>query len=720
VLRTADCPAKLAGPSAVRSTQFGAGEAVVVMEQTLRLCGLWHGVCSEDTRKGGCMHPDTGLRRVIIEGIQPAIDAGRFPIKRTVGDQVVVEADIFTDGHDLLSAVLCYRRADAACWTEVAMTPLGNDRWQGRFSVTQLGRYCYTLQAWVDHFATWYQALHKRVEAEQEVQVELLIGAELIEAASQRAAGTDAAALQERARRLQSPLGSGSIAEAHLVLEDEILVKLMALYPDRRFATVTPCEFPVVVERHKACFSTWYEMFPRSCAPVPGQHGTFKDCAARLPYLARMGFDVLYLPPIHPIGQVHRKGKNNATMATPDDPGSPWAIGAAAGGHMAVHPQLGTLEDFRNLLARAQEYGIEIALDLAFQCAPDHPYVQEHPEWFQWRPDGTVQYAENPPKKYEDIYPFRFETAHWQTLWEELKRIVGFWIEQGVHIFRVDNPHTKPLPFWEWLINEIKDTHPEVLFLSEAFTRPKVQYHLAKRGFTQSYTYFAWRHTKEEITRYFTELTQTDVREYFRPNLWPNTPDILTEYLQHGGRPAFLIRLVLAATLGASYGIYGPVFELCEQHPRVEGSEEYLDSEKYEIRSWDLEQPQSLKDFIARVNRIRRENTALQSNQGLRFHTVDNPELLCYSKTTADDSNVVLVVVNLSPYHGHHGWVELQLDTLGLDPTQPVQMHDALSDARYLWHGARHYVELHPQVVPAHIFRLRRRIRTEQDFEYYL
>jgi len=666
------------------------------------------------------MHPDTGLRRVIIEGIQPAIDAGRVPIKRTIGDQVVVEADIFTDGHDLLSAVLCYRWADEAGWTEVAMAPLGNDRWQGRFSVPRLGRYSYTIRAWADHFATWYQALHKRVEAEQEVQVELLIGAELIEAASQRAAGTDAVALQERARRLRMPLGSGSIAQARLVLEDEILVRLMALYPDRRFATATPCEFPVVVDRDKACFSTWYEMFPRSCAPIPGQHGTFKDCEARLPYLAHMGFDVLYLPPIHPIGEVHRKGKNNATMATPDDPGSPWAIGSATGGHMAVHPQLGTLEDFRDLLAKAQEYGIEIAIDIAFQCAPDHPYVQEHPEWFQWRPDGTVQYAENPPKKYEDIYPFHFETAHWQALWEELKRIVCFWIEQGVRIFRVDNPHTKPLHFWEWLINEIKGSHPEVMFLSEAFTRPKVQYDLAKRGFTQSYTYFAWRHTKEEITRYFTELTRTNVREYFRPHLWPNTPDILTEYLQHGGRPAFLIRLVLAATLGASYGIYGPAFELCEPRPRFEGSEEYLDSEKYEIRSWDLEQRHSLQEFMARVNRIRRENPALQSNQGLHFHTVDNPELLCYSKSTADGSNVVLVVVNLSPYHVHSGWVELQLDALGLDPTQPAQMHDELSDARYIWHGSRHYVELHPQVVPAHIFRLRRRIRTEQDFEYYL
>jgi len=657
---------------------------------------------------------------VIIEGIQPAIDAGRFPIKRTIGEQVVVEADIFTDGHDLLSAVLCYRWTRDPVCTEVAMAPLGNDRWQGRFSVSQLGRYLYSIQTWVDHFATWYEALRKRVEVEQEVQVELLIGAELIEAASQRATGADVAALQERARRLRMPLESGSLAQARLVLEDETLRRLMALYPDRRFATTSPGEFAVVVDRDKARFSTWYEMFPRSCAAVPGQHGTFKACEARLPYLARMGFDVLYLPPIHPIGQVHRKGKNNATVATPDDPGSPWAIGSAAGGHTAIHPQLGTLDDFRSLIATAQEYGIEIALDIAFQCAPDHPYVREHPEWFRWRPDGTVQYAENPPKKYEDIYPFDFDTAHWQALWEELKGVVCFWIEQGVRIFRVDNPHTKPLRFWEWLINEIKVAHPEVIFLAEAFTRPKVQYHLAKRGFTQSYTYFAWRHTKEEITRYFTELTQTNVREYFRPHLWPNTPDILTEYLQHGGRPAFLIRLVLAATLGASYGIYGPAFELCEPRPRFEGSEEYLDSEKYEIRSWDLEQRHSLQEFMARVNRIRRENPALQSNQGLHFHTVDNPELLCYSKSTADRSNVVLVVVNLSPYHVHSGWVELQLDALGLDPIQPAQMHDELSDARYIWHGERHYVELHPQVVPAHIFRLRRRIRTEQDFEYYL
>jgi starch synthase (maltosyl-transferring) len=666
------------------------------------------------------MQSDTGWRRVIIAGVQPVIDAGRFPIKRTINESVVVEADIFADGHDLLSAVLCYRPAQQAHWTEVPMVPLGNDRWQGRFSVAQLGRYAYTVQAWVDHFTTWHEALRKRLMAGQDVTVELLVGAELIAAASQRATGTDAARLQAWVRRLRTPPETGSAEPAYLVLEDETLLRLMATYPDRRYATTCPREFPVVVDRDQARFSTWYEMFPRSCAPMPGQHGTFKDCAARLPYIARLGFDVLYLPPIHPIGQVHRKGKNNAPVATPDDPGSPWAIGSAAGGHTAVHPQLGTLADFRALLAQAQEYGIEVALDIAFQCAPDHPYVQEHPEWFRWRPDGTVQYAENPPKKYEDIYPFDFETAQWQALWEELKEIVCFWITQGVRIFRVDNPHTKPLCFWEWLINEVKTTHPEVIFLAEAFTRPKIQYHLAKRGFTQSYTYFAWRHTAEELTCYFTELTRTEIQEYFRPNLWPNTPDILTEYLQHGGRPAFLIRLVLAATLGASYGIYGPAFELCEQRPRSEGSEEYLDSEKYELRHWNLEQPDSLQDFIARVNRIRRDNPALQNNQGLRFHPVDNPELLCYSKSTPDHANVVVVVVNLSPYQAHSGWVELPLETLGLDPQQPAQMHDALSNARYLWHGARHYVALQPHTVPAHIFRVRRRLRTERDFEYYL
>jgi starch synthase (maltosyl-transferring) len=475
-----------------------------------------------------------------------------------------------------------------------------------------------------------------------------------------------------------------------------------------------------VVDREKARFSTWYEMFPRSCGLESGRHGTFKDCMARLPYVAAMGFDVLYLPPIHPIGRTHRKGDNNNPVAGPDDPGTPWAVGSEEGGHKSLHPQLGTLKDFRDFVTSARGYDIEIALDIAFQCSPDHPYVEEHPEWFRRRPDNTVQFAENPPKKYEDIYPFDFETYSWQELWHELKSIVTFWIEQGIRIFRVDNPHTKPFHFWQWLITEIKKSYPDVIFLSEAFTRPKVMYRLAKLGFTQSYTYFAWRNTAWELTQYFTELTRGNAREYFHPNLWPNTPDILTEYLQFGGRPAFMARLVLAATLGANYGIYGPAFELCENRPKEPGSEEYLDSEKYEVKNWDISGPDSLKDFVARVNQIRRENAALQGDWSLRFHEVDNTQLICYSKHTDDFSNVVLVVVNLDPHHTQSGWVEFPLEELGIDPQRSYQMHDLLSGARYLWRGTRNYVELNSQVAPAHIFRMRRRVRTERDFDYYM
>jgi starch synthase (maltosyl-transferring) len=433
-----------------------------------------------------------------------------------------------------------------------------------------------------------------------------------------------------------------------------------------------------------------------------------------------MGFDVLYLPPIHPIGRSFRKGPNNTTVAAPGDPGSPWAIGAEEGGHKAVHPELGTLEDFRHLVARAGDYGLELAIDIAFQSAPDHPYVKEHPEWFRQRPDGTIQYAENPPKKYQDIYPFDFETEHWQELWDELKSVVLFWIEQGVRIFRVDNPHTKPFPFWEWLIGDVKRDYPETIFLSEAFTRPKVMYRLAKLGFSQSYNYFPWRNTKEELTHYLTELTQTEVREYFGPNLWPNTPDILPESLQFGGRPAFMSRLILAATLGASYGIYGPAYELTENRPIAPGKEEYLYSEKYEIKRWDLDRPDSLKGLITRVNTIRRENPALQSNRNLVFHHTDNEEIIAYTKSTDDRSNQILVVVNLDPHYNHSGWVNLSLDALGIDPHQPYQMHDLLDDTRYLWHGAHNYVELRHLGVPAHIFVIRRRLHTEQDFDYYM
>jgi len=658
-----------------------------------------------------------GRSRVIIENVKPEIDSGRFPIKRTVGEKVVVEADTFTDSHDALSCILLHRKDGESRWQERPMEFLVNDRWRGEFAVTELGQYRYTVQAWVDHFKSWRQGLLKKFDAGYDISVDLLSGADLVEEAIKRAARSDAKKLKELALSLRSDeKGSDRV---HVATAQE-LSELMAKYPDRELATTYDRELVVVIDRPIARFSTWYEMFPRSCTPDAGRHGTFKECEARLPYIAGMGFDVLYFPPIHPIGQTHRKGKNNNPAPRPDDPGSPWAIGSAEGGHRDIHPQLGTLTDFRRLMAKAGEHGIEIAIDLAFHCTPDHPYVKEHPEWFRWRPDRTVQYAENPPKKYEDIYPLNFETEKWRELWEELKGVVLFWIDQGVRIFRVDNPHTKPFHFWEWLIGEIKKDHPEVIFLAEAFTRPKVMYQLAKLGFTQSYTYFAWRNTKRELTQYFTELTQTEVREYFLPNLWPNTPDILTEYLQMGGRPAFMARLVLAATLGASYGIYGPAFELCENRPKEPGSEEYLDSEKYEIKNWDIKKPESLRDFVARVNRIRRENPALHDDSSLRFHSTDNDQLICYSKQTDNCSNVIVVVVNLDPHHTQAGWVELYLPDLGINQHMPYQVHDLLSDARYLWHGHRNYVELNPQIVPSQIFRVRHKVRTERDFDYFM
>jgi len=663
------------------------------------------------------MNIDDGRSRVIIEGVTPEIDGGRFPIKRTVGERVVVEADIFADSHDTLSCVLLHRKDNESQWKEHPMDFLVNDRWRGEFTVTEMGQYRYTVQAWVDDFKSWRQALVKKFDTGQDVSIDLLTGAELVDEAGKRATGSDGKKLKTVALALRSDRETSN--RIRIALGDE-LAELMARYPDKGLAAIYDRELVTVVDRPKARFSAWYEMFPRSCASVPGQHGTFKDCEGRIAYIAGMGFDVLYFPPIHPIGRTHRKGKNNISGAGPDDPGSPWAIGSEEGGHKDVHPQLGTLEDFRQLVAKAGEHGMEIAIDLAFHCTPDHPYVKEHPEWFRWRPDRTVQYAENPPKKYEDIYPLNFESKKWQELWNELKDVVLFWIDQGGRIFRVDNPHTKPFHFWKWLIGEIKKDHPDVIFLSEAFTRPKVMYQLAKLGFTQSYTYFAWRNTKWELSQYFTELTQSEGREYLRPILWPNTPDILTEYLQMGGQPAFMARLVLAATLGASYGIYGPAFELCENRPKEPGSEEYLDSEKYEIKNWDISRADSLRDFITRVNRIRRENPALHGDWSLCFHSTDNDHLICYSKQTDDCSNVIFVVVNLDPHHTQAGWVELSLPELGINQQVPYQVHDLLSDARYLWHGPRNYVELNPQVVPAQIFRVRRKVRTERDFDYFM
>jgi starch synthase (maltosyl-transferring) len=658
-------------------------------------------------------------RRVIIENVQPELDCGRFPIKRTMGDRVEVSADIFADGHDFLYAVLRHRPASRPDWEEVPMEPLDNDRWRAEFLVPEEGRHLYTLQAWPDKFQSWTRDLTKKLEAAQDISIDILVGTQLIEATALRAGRKDRGFLATRAEEIKK-LAARDLPGAVKMASSPELQSVMIRNADRRRATMYSRELTVLVDRERARFSAWYEMFPRSCSGQTGRHGTLQDCAKRLDYVAGMGFDVLYLPPIHPIGRENRKGRNNIESAAPDELGSPWAIGAREGGHKAIDPQLGTLEDLKRLLSRAKQLGLEVALDLAYQCAPDHPYVKEHKEWFRMRPDGTVQYAENPPKKYQDIYPFDFEADHSQELWEELRSVVLYWIEQGIRIFRVDNPHTKPFDFWAWLITDIKSRYPDVLFLAEAFTRPKVMYELAKLGFTQSYTYFAWRNTKRELMEYFKELTQTEVREYFHANLWPNTPDILTEFLQHGGRPAFGIRLVLAATLGANYGIYGPTFELCENRAVRPGSEEYLDSEKYQIRNWQLNDPSSLAKLIAQVNQIRRENLALQSDWSLCFHPVDNEQIVGYSKMTDDLLNIIVVIVNLDPYRTQSGFIHLPLDVFHLDPSQPYQMHDLLTDARYVWRGPRNYVELSPQRLPAHVFCIRRRVRTENGVDYFV
>jgi starch synthase (maltosyl-transferring) len=650
--------------------------------------------------------PEEGRRRVVIENVVPDGDDGRFAIKRTPGESVSVEADIFTDGHDRIAAVLRYRDVAHAApdeWHEVAMVPLKNDRWHASFLVAQMGRYEYVLVAWADHFATWQHALAKRLAAGQDVSSELLEGAAMIRAAAERTVSDgDRSWLEKLAERIES---TAALADRSTWALSTELAARMALAPDRSFATES-IRHRVIVDRERARFSTWYEMFPRSAGPDPTRSATFREAAARLPAIADLGFDVLYLPPIHPIGRAHRKGRGNSLTAKPGDPGSPWAIGGPEGGHTAIEPGLGTIEDFRWFRAQAERLGLEIALDLAYQASPDHPYIREHSEWFRHRPDGTLKYAENPPKKYQDIYPFDFESDRWRELWLELRNVAAYWVEQGVRIFRVDNPHTKPFAFWEWMIADIHATDPDVIFLAEAFTRPKVMRRLAKLGFTQSYTYFTWRNTKAELEEYFTELTTTDLKDYFRPNLFANTPDILHEFLQTGGPPAFRIRLVLAATLGATYGIYSG-FELCENVPAATGSEEYLDSEKYQFRRRDWNQPGNLNGLIKQINNIRKTQPALQYNDGLRFHLTTSESLIAYSKTAPDNPRQVLTVVSLDPHAPREGWVCLSLPGDLVSDSDTYVVCDLLTDRTYQWHGAWNYVRLDPQL-PAHIFDVQR------------
>ena len=657
--------------------------------------------------------------RVIIEGVGPEVDRGRFPIKRVVGESVAVTADIFAEGHDVIEAVVKHRPAGQTEWAEVAMVPAVNDRWSASFVVEAIGRHEYTVEAWVDRFASWFKELGKKVAAGQEVLSELLEGAEHVREAATRTQGADKAKLARWADLLAADPDLARRIEAGTNPE---LLEIMNHHPDRSRGFEYAPILPIIVERVRARFGSWYEFFPRSTAANPGEHGTFATAAAHLDYVASMNFDVVYLPPIHPIGIAYRKGPNNSLTPEPGDPGSPWAIGNKEGGHKAVHPDLGTLADFDALVAKAKSLDLEIALDIAFQCSPDHPYVTDHPQWFRHRPDGTIKYAENPPKKYQDIYPIDFECDDWENLYHELRDVFLFWIGHGVSIFRVDNPHTKPFRFWDWVIREVMDRHPETIFLAEAFTRPKLMHRLAKAGYPQSYSYFTWRNTKESIEEYFTELTQTDTIEYMRPNLFANTPDILHEFLQVSGRPGFQIRLVLAATLGANYGIYGPTFELCDGTPWKPGSEEYLDSEKYQVRHWNYDQPHSLRDYIARVNLVRRDNPALQDDRSLRFVPTDNDLIIAYTKTTDDLADAILTVVNLDPNHVQSGWVRVPVAQLGLDspPGQSYQAHDLIGDARYLWSGAANFVRLDPRSNPAHIFRIRRKTKTERDFDYFV
>lgn len=637
--------------------------------------------------------------RILIEDLWPELDAGRYPIKRVVGDEVTVWADIFRDGHDKIRAVLKYAFENED-WRETPFSFFDNDRWVARFRPDRVGRWRYTVEAWTDHFESWRADLVKKQEAGQNIALELVEGERLVEEAIRHAGGADSARLRTIAERYNRADTAGQTA---LMLSDELRELMMRA--DRRPDAVRYLrELELVCDRTEARFAAWYEMFPRSQGTDPTRSATFDDMIARLDEIAGLGFDVVYLVPIHPIGRINRKGKDNSTVATPGDPGSPYAIGAEEGGHNAVHPDLGTLADFRRFVAACAERGMEVALDFAIQCAPDHPWVREHRDWFQYRPDGSIKFAENPPKKYEDIVNVDFYNPDRDGLWRELRDVVLFWVDQGVRTFRVDNPHTKPVPFWEWMIREVKARCPDAIFLAEAFTRPKMMRALAKAGFTQSYTYFTWRNTKEELIEYLTELTQGVAKEYFRPNFFANTPDILPVFLQEGGRPAFRIRLALASTLSPCYGIYNG-FELCENTP-IPGREEYLHSEKYEYKVWDWNRPGNIKRDIAVLNRFRRDNPALHELTNLRFLDFPDPNILAYAKVSADRSNIVIAVVNLDPHGVHGGHVTLPLHEWGIDPGQEFWLEEAFTGHVLSWRGERQHLVLDPQINPALLYRV--------------
>lgn len=635
-----------------------------------------------------------GQSRVIIENVQPCVDDGRYPAKRTVGEQVEVTAEILGDGHDHIRARVLFKKSAETRWHETEMVQLGNDLWKGVFDTTEKGTYHFKVTAWIDHFETWYDGFKKKVAANVDVHLELLEGIAFL-----RKLETRKHKLEHALERLQ-----GAYEEAIAYVRSDEFAHLVHKHPVVDHATTTDREYEVAVEHQRVNFSAWYELFPRS-ASLEGKHGTFRDVIKLLPRIQSMGFDVLYLPPIHPIGKANRKGKNNSVTSEPGEPGSPWAIGSDEGGHKAIHPELGTLEDYKTLIQEAKAHGLDIALDLAFQCAPDHPYVKEHPDWFRQRPDGSIQYAENPPKKYQDIYPFDFECDDWQNLWMELKSVITYWIDQGVTIFRVDNPHTKPTPFWQWVIAEVNKSYQDIIFLAEAFTRPRIMSSLAKVGFTQSYTYFTWRVHKSEIMEYMNELVYGPSRNYFRPNFWPNTPDILPYHLQYQGENVFILRFALAATLSSNYGIYGPAYELYDNRP-LPGREEYMDSEKFEVKHYDWKRTTRMTDIITLINRARRDNEALHSTWNLQFCHIENSFLLGYIKATHDLSNIILVVVNLDPNATQTGYIQLPKERLKLGDNIYVRVRDLITEEEYTWTQEWNFVSLDPYKMPFHLFKV--------------
>lgn len=664
---------------------------------------------------GMIMEPEpTKWLSIVIEGVQPEIDGGRWPIKREVGDRLEVSADIFKEGHDVLTCVLRYRTVKEDVWHEVPMEPVDNDRWVGHFDLTHNTRYRYSIGAFLNLFESWRVEVAKKHEAGEGIESELLEGRALVRATAQRAMGGDKARLNEWLDRWHAD--DPVTTQVDIALNPD-LKGLMERHQERRAWTVYDRELEVMVDRGLARYGAWYEIFPRSQGTTAGRSASLQECEARLPAIKAMGFDVVYLTPIHPIGRTNRKGKNNSLSITPGDPGSPYAIGNEQGGHDAVEPSLGTIQDFDRFQEAVRAQGMEIAMDFAINCSPDHPYVKAHPEWFAHRPDGTIKYAENPPKKYQDIYNVDFYCEDWRGLWDEMKRVILFWVGHGVKIFRVDNPHTKPPAFWVWLIREVQDAHPDVIFLSEAFTRPKMMKALAKAGFTQSYTYFTWRNFKQELADYMVELARSEMKEYFRPNFFTNTPDILPEILQHGGRPAFKFRLVLAATLSPSYGIYSG-YELCENRA-LPGKEEYLDSEKYEFKVWDWDRPGHLAEYVTTINRIRRENPALHELENLRFHEADNEHVLFYGKRTIDGRNTVLVAVNLNPFQAQEARLQIPIGALDIKPDEMYQLHNLITDQRDLVKGDSYLVRLDPQIEPAAIYAVRRWTHREQEFDYF-